>query len=192
MKFKITFFTLMFYLTTIISEGHSLFIMIVPAILHELGHLISAKMLGIRIYAIEINVLGARITLDHYCSYSDEFIISLCGPLVNLVCSVVTLKFIHIFDSSSYLKLFFLSSSSLFLTNVLPIKSFDGGRMIECTLLKKLDPILTNKIISATSFITLFTLWCVSVYFMLRSASSLSTFIFSISLFANIFITKTI
>ena len=187
MKFKITFFTLMFYLTTIISEGHSLFIMIVPAILHELGHLISAKILGIRIYAIEINVLGARITLDHNCSYSDEFIISLCGPLVNLVCSVVTLKFIHIFDSSSYLKLFFLSSSSLFLTNVLPIKSFDGGRMLEAFFLSFGREGCARQILKGSSFLFLFLLWAIAVYFLLRANDGLSLLCFSMSLLTRFF-----
>ena len=192
MRIKINFFSVMLALSLFITEGWEILFIIFPAILHELGHLIAAKACKVGIREMSVTILGARISLDGYYSYFDEFIISLCGPLVNIICVILTAIYLRYSKMSNISYLFFSSSLSLALTNLMPIKSFDGGRMLQSILLKKFQISYANIIISATSFVTLFSLWSVSVYFLLRFNTSLSLFIFSISLFSNIFITKSV
>ena len=192
MRIKINFFSVMLALSLFITEGWEILFIIFPAILHELGHLIAAKACKVGIREMSVTILGARISLDGYYSYFDELIISLCCPLVKIIFVILTAIYLRYSKMSNISYLFFSSSLSLALTNLMPIKSFDGGRMLQSILLKKFQISYANIIISATSFVTLFSLWSVSVYFLLRFNTSLSLFIFSISLFSNIFITKSV
>jgi hypothetical protein len=45
---------------------------------------------------------------------------------------------------------------------------------------------------SIISFIFIFTLWCISVYLLLKISASLSMFIFSVSIFCKIFLPEEI
>lgn len=192
MRFKVNFFSIMLFLSLLFSEGWRIFFIILPAVLHELGHLAAAYVRGVTVREMNVTIMGARITLGGCYSYTDEFIISLCGPLVNVISVYIANICIRYFTDTTILYDFYNASLSLAITNLLPIKSFDGGRMIHCILSNIFNSRLVNSIISTTSFIVLFSIWCVSVYFLLRLNSSLSVFVFSISMFANIFITKSI
>ena len=192
MRFKVNFFSIMLFLSLLFTEGWSIFFIILPAILHEGGHFVAAYARGIKVREMNVTIMGARITLAGCYSYIDEFIISLCGPLVNLVSVYIANMCIRSYTDTTVLYDFLNASLSLAITNLLPIKSFDGGRMIQCILSNIFDSSVVNSIISVTSFIALFSVWCISVYFLLRLNSSLSVFVFSISMFANIFITKSI
>ena len=182
----------MLFLSLLITEGWHIFLIISPAILHEIGHLIAAYACRVRVSEMSVTVMGARMTLEGCYSYTKEFVISLCGPLINIICVCVYIVYIKYNGITEESNDFLNASLSLAITNLLPIKSFDGGRMLQCLLLRKIETTFTNRIISGTSFFTLFTLWCTSVYFLLRYNLTLSVFVFSVSLFANIFITRSI
>ena len=192
MKFKVNFFSVMLFLSLLFSEGWHILFIIFPAVLHEPGHLIAAYARGVKVREMNVTIMGARITLDNCYSYSDELIISLCGPLVNVICVYIADLYIKSGATADLLNDFLTASLSLAITNLLPIKSFDGGRILQSILSSKYEERFVTAIISAISFLILFSLWCISVYFLLRFNSSLSVFVFSISLFANIFITQSI
>ncbi len=175
----------MLFVSLFISEGWYVVFVLLPALLHELGHIAAARARGVRVSELNVTVMGARMTLEGCYSYADEFIIALCGPLVNILCAVFSLGYI---SRSAWMFTFCVSSVSLGMTNLLPIKSFDGGRMLSSLLLRRLGIRIADGLLSVTSFLSLFAIWCASVYLLLKNAESLSVFIFSISTFANIFI----
>ena len=185
MKLKVNFFSLMLFVSLFISDGAEVVFVLLPALLHELGHIAAARARGVRVSELNVTVMGARMTLEGCYSYTDEFIIALCGPIVNILCAVFSFGYI---SRSVWIFTFCVSSVSLGVTNLLPIKSFDGGRMLNSLLLRRLGIRTADGLLSVTSFLSLFAIWCASVYLLLKNAESLSIFVFSISTFANIFI----
>lgn len=191
MKIKISIFAVMLVISLILYTNLSIAVILFPALLHELGHIFAARCRRVRISSLTVDVLGARITLaEQTYSYSDEIIICACGPLVNLVCAALCYIYTIRFGNNEYLDLFISSSLSLGIVNLLPIRTFDGGRIIRGFLIYFIDYNAVEKLLSVISFLLLFSIWCFSVYLLLRSSSSLSLFIFSISMFKNIFIEK--
>lgn len=160
------------------------------AIIHELGHILFAVLYSIRIEKLELNLFGALIKLPPLsCSYKREAMLAASGPLANVITAV--LASIYIPRAREGIKeaiLYFIISSLLFsFINLLPAKDFDGGRIISCCLLTKLSPNTVYSILEWTSLLCVFFLWSVSVYFILRTGSYLSLFVFSGALFARIF-----
>ena len=190
MKFKISFFAIMFYLSMLISSHRALTVIFVCATIHEIGHLLAAKLRKVRVTELNVNLMGARITLDGMYSYRDELIIAFSGPLANILCAMLSYPIILILGVQNELVLFFYSSVSLAITNLLPIKDLDGGRILGAIILKRSSIRVCDAILSVTSFIILFMIWSISVYLLIKNTSSLSIFIFSISLFNDLFISK--
>ena len=157
--------------------------------IHELGHILAAKLCGIKIGTFKLGILGAAIVPHRLLySYKDECILCIGGPLANFLFAFLTYAFC---DFSMFSESFCLYSVSLGVLNILPIKSFDGGRIFSSLLSCKLTPKLTETILNTTSFILIFTLWSISVYLLLKISSSVSLFVFSVSLFAKIFLPDT-
>ena len=107
------------------------------------------------------------------------------GPLANFLSALIIYPFC---DASMLCRSFWLYSLSLGILNLLPIKSFDGGRIFSSLLLCKLSPKTVESILNFTSFILIFTLWSISIYLLLKISSSVSLFVFSVAVFAKIFL----
>ena len=75
--------------------------------------------------------------------------------------------------------------------NLMPAEGFDGGRMLSVAVSSIFGPRAAARTISMTSFISIVALWMLSVYLLLRYGTSLSLFIFTLSLFYRLFIEKT-
>jgi len=162
---------------------------ILAAAVHESGHIIAARLLRIKFYEMRLGIFGARLnTGAGMYSYKTELLLAAAGPFANFLSLLFAFPLLHFFPTASdYIKLFLLSSAALGIMNLLPVKSFDGGRIFTCIFSSK-SPLAVEKFLSFLSFLSIFTLWCVSLYLLLRFSTSLSLFIFSVSLFAKIFI----
>lgn len=164
---------------------------IAPAIIlavtvHELGHVIAARLCGISPDQFKLGFLGATIVVQRSLySYMKECIMCIGGPLANFLSALIIYPFC---DTSLLCRSFWLYSLSLGILNLLPIKSFDGGRIFSSLLLCKLSPKTVESILNFTSFILIFTLWSVSIYLLLKISSSVSLFVFSVAVFAKIFL----
>ncbi|MBO5931116.1 MAG: hypothetical protein J6Q70_02645, partial [Clostridia bacterium] len=71
--------------------------------------------------------------------------------------------------------------------NLLPIQTFDGGRMLECALLSFTSPQKTNSILRGCTFLFLWLLWAFSAYLMIKIADGISLFFFTLTLLARFF-----
>ena len=147
-------------------------------------------MLGVRLTAFELSVFGAKLDMENgIFSYSQETAICAAGPAINLLSAEFVAVICRICGiESDGARFFVLASLSLGIINLLPIRSFDGGRIL-FSILSRLSTLQTaERTLEIASFLSLFFSWCVSLYLLLRTSSSLSLFVFSISIFANIFI----
>ena len=189
MKIKIGFFAIFLFLTLMITNSAFFLASVFAVLLHELGHILMARLCRIRLYECSIGIFGAGITpADSLYSYSREILLCLAGPLMNFLTALFVLWF---FPHSSYFVTSFLFASfSLGLLNLLPIHGFDGGRIFHSLFSLRFSPTVASCLLSSLSFIFIFLLWALSVYFLLRARSSLSLFVFSLSLFARIFLSE--
>lgn len=160
-------------------------LIIAATIIHETGHAITAFLIGNRFKNLSTQASGLKLCGNApYTSYKAEVFTALGGPLFNFLSAWVCSTFCN---SSSAI---FFSATSLALgaLNLLPIKDFDGGRITECALSLFCPYSLVTVICDLLSFFSLFFLWSMGVYLMMRSGESVTLFIFSASLFAKIFL----
>lgn len=158
---------------------------ILAAALHEIGHLLAAHFLKIPIRAMRFDLLGARIDVKgRILSYGEEWLLCMAGPLSSLIFSLIG----SFFWSHTKLAVAFSCASLLLgLLNLLPIQTFDGGRMLECALLSFTTPQKTGSILRGCTFLFLWLLWAFSAYLMIKIADGISLFFFTLTLLARFF-----
>ena len=172
-------------------EGTAIPLLTLAAILtHEGGHCVAALLCGVPLRKFRLVPWEARISLGtQSLSYQKECIISLAGPLANLL----TFFLVNARGGSAVdgaISFFAAVSLSLALLNLLPIDDFDGGRFFRCICSATLGLRVAEILCDIFSFFTLFCLWCASVYLLIRVNDNLSLFLFSGTLFLRIFIHK--
>ena len=163
--------------------------MILAVAIHEMGHIVAAKICGIEVGKFKLGILGAAIVPRRpLYSYKEEFILCIGGPLANFLSALLICRF-H--SAAVFTESLLLYSISLGALNLLPIKSFDGGRIFSAILSCLLSPKTAERVLNLTSFLLIFTLWSISVYLLLKISSSVSLFVFSVALFTKIFLPDT-
>ena len=158
---------------------------LLAAALHEGGHLLAAKWMHIPIRAMRFDFLGARIDVKgRILSYGEEWLLCMSGPLASLVFSLVG----SLFWSHGKLAIIFSCASLLLgLLNLLPIQTFDGGRMLECALLSFTTPKKAGNILRGCTFLFLWLLWAFSAYLIIKISDGISLFFFTITLLVRFF-----
>ena len=186
MKIKLGFFSILIVLCLLVSDLRFALCSFVAIVLHELAHVFFAKVCGVGFQRFEFGIYGARLYANNNVfSYWKEVVISLAGPLINIISTVIVYP-IYANSRSETIFLFMSASVTLGILNLLPIRSFDGGRAIYALLSMLLPIHVAEKILYAFSSICIFILWTLSVYLLITSKAGLSTFVFSISLFSKI------
>ena len=194
--------------TMIVSDSAEVFVIyLLAALFHEVGHLLTAKLLGIGIKEIRFEFSGVRIcTEEGLISYAQEFLLAFAGPLFNLIgiggvflCGGIygmTPAKLLIHGSSllygengggwGILGLFALSSAMQAMTNLMPVKSFDGGRMLYSALAVSMGDRIAERVLTVASTAAIFTLWTVALYLMLRISSGLGIYVFAACMFFSL------
>lgn len=92
--------------------------------LHELGHIMAMKLLGIHIKGLTLYSGGVKLKSDSLalCGTLTEISVLAAGPLVNLLLGAAGCFFGN--------RLFAGINISLLLFNLLPLSSLDGGRIL--------------------------------------------------------------
>ena len=187
-KIKISFSGVIMTVALFLTHSYISIAALIAAAFHEIGHIIAAKICNIPLGELKLGIFGAALTPKTLlCSYKKEIILCIAGPLVNLTLAIILFP---LFNYGKFLSLFISASLFLGTLNLLPIYDFDGGRILYCLLSSKLSVEASTKILKTVSFVLIFMLWCLSVYLLLRLSSSISLFVFSISLFAKIFLSQ--
>ena len=134
---KIFLFLLLFYFT---KQIETYVMIIVFAIIHELGHLIAGLIMGMRTEKMELNLYGISISFKLMPKdYNQKVIrgnllevkkifVALAGPLTNLLIIFIAIN-VKI-DLFSNLMIIY-ANLLLILFNLLPIYPLDGGRILK-------------------------------------------------------------
>ena len=134
---KIFIFLILFYFTKHI-EIYAL--IMIFAIIHELGHLVAGILMGMKPEKIELMPFGLsvsfKININEYNKKikkgnnleTKKILIALAGPLTNLIMILITYRLkIDIIKSMLIIYTNFL----IMIFNLLPIYPLDGGRILK-------------------------------------------------------------
>lgn len=153
-------------------------------ILHEFAHLLSAKLLNLGVSKIVLYPFGVnlKISREVTLSLSEEIILYLSGPLVNILLALfcsVTKNFGN----------FYCNNLILAGINLLPILPLDGGKLAHSVLSSQIGykkSLCVLKFVSVFLFATF--VFCIFSY----SVFSLNNIIFSIFLLGNLIIPQSV
>lgn len=119
----------------------------IAVLIHELGHAFVALRLGHKVHDVTIYPMGGLATIEVPINRPRDISwISFGGPAANFI-----LFFICIFFEDMTIDSLGMLSLVLGASNLLPIKSFDGGVILRCFLIRRLGDKQTETILFATS-----------------------------------------
>ena len=169
-----------------LSDGsHVGALTLLAAFLHECGHLLAARLLGIPICGLRPDALGVRLEVSGgLLSYGDEWLLCAAGPTTSLLCAAVTAP---LWSIGEVFRIFSSASLVLGLLNLLPISDFDGGRMLRAFCAYAFGLSAARRVLALTSALFWFLLWAIAVYFLLLAGDGLSLFCFSVGLLWKFF-----
>lgn len=125
----------------------------VTVLLHELGHALAAKRYDINTKDITLLPIGGLARLESLPEKpTEELVVAIAGPAVNIVLALITALFITIpgaedltiqlssgVNSENFFLNFFIVNVWLALFNLIPAFPMDGGRMLRAILSMKFE-----------------------------------------------------
>jgi stage IV sporulation protein FB len=141
MKFKFTIHPLFIVFGlyfALIGRLFEFLICTTVALIHECGHAFCAYSLGYKLNRIMLMPFGALVSGDiSGISLKDDIMLSLWGPLTNIICALFFIALWWIFpDLYAYTDTAVYFSATIAAVNLLPAYPLDGGRILYCLLAK--------------------------------------------------------
>lgn len=180
--------TFIFFAVLFIADLSAMSIMpFLAALLHEAGHLIAMWLCGQSVKEIRIYPFGIDIKKrEMLSSYAADVFVSSAGIIANLL-TVAACNFLPPSD----IKAFFVSANLvLVMINVLPIRTLDGGMVLEKLLLMKLSPDTASGVMNFLSLFFIVLLGSVAIWLLFYTSYNFSLLLMCMYLFCGIFLGK--
>ena len=156
-------------------------LLFISYIIHELGHLFFARVVGAEMKKIKIGALHLSLSYDaKNISYKKEMLICFGGIIFNLITALIFFL-LPIPKGKSWI-FFIVSNISLALMNLYPAGILDGGGILKCFLFSVAPYEKAEKIARGVSIFAIILLWLICVYFQIVFVSNISLFIISVIL----------
>ncbi len=163
----------------LLDKSHKVTLCLLSAVIHELSHIVAMLCFSIRPYAIRFRMFDVAIEENAKKSDFADFVITLAGPLSNLVFAGV---FFFINRDFSFCNI------ALCLFNLLPVDTFDGGHALFLILSKKFSVNTSYLILKIFTLIILMPLFVFGIIVLCYSKYNYSLLIISLYLLAILFI----
>ena len=188
-KIEITFWFIAL-ITFIVSLNvpSNVLITVFSSLLHETGHLLIMTSVGNKPQAVRFEITGMNIIRqpDLKISTKNEILIALGGPFINLICFLISVVTLCIYNNENILT-FGCINLILMIFNLLPIIRLDGGLALYYVLLQKHDNITCSKILKITSVIFITIIYAWGFYVFILSGYNVSLIIIAIFLTLSMF-----
>jgi stage IV sporulation protein FB len=108
-------------------------------LLHETGHLLTARGLGHRVRSLELWPFGAALSVEGGTGGRGSLPVTLAGPLCGLAAAGMSLLLLRLVpQTGGVMEPFFLMNLTLSAVNLLPAEPLDGGRALSALLARPL------------------------------------------------------
>lgn len=184
LKEKFSIIAILFSMLSI-STSPNPFMLILVYVIHELGHIFFARLIGAEIKKMRGGVFHLSISYNtNGLSYKGEALVCMGGIIFNLLFAL--LAFLINVKNNDTLSTFSILNLSLALMNLYPISILDGGGILKSLLLLKTREDVAEKICLIVSFVFAIVLWLISVYLQIIFSANVSLFLISILLLINL------
>ena len=123
-----------------------LLLIFTSVLLHELGHALVARKLGVHIVGIELHFFGGAAKMANPPkSAKDEILIAVAGPAVSLLIGVISLTIVFFVPIEVITRLA-VANFFLCVFNLIPALPMDGGRILRASLSGKLGKVRATEI----------------------------------------------
>ncbi|MDN5276801.1 MAG: stage sporulation protein [Clostridiales bacterium] len=151
----------------VLGEGTRLAVVFLAVFIHELAHVVMARVLNLRVSEIELLPFGgvARIESFFEVNPRDEVYIAIVGPMSNvmLVLGCMALRKMGLIPSKDY-DFFIQANLMLAGFNLLPAFPLDGGRILRAILSRELGIKRATRITTIGGFVLALFLVMTGVY----------------------------
>ncbi len=188
-KVEITFLFVAFISFVIsLNAPSNVMLTIIASMLHESGHLLMMLLIDNKPEKVRFELTGINIIRNQEIKIStkNEILISLGGPMINLIIVLICCAFLCFYNSKSILT-FACINLILMIFNILPINKLDGGVALYYVLSKNYNIVSCSKVLKVTSyiFISIILIW--GIYVFVVSRYNISLIIIAIFLLLSIF-----
>lgn len=158
---------------------------------HELAHLAAALFIGLMPSHIVIEPFGVNLRLRNRIVYSltDETILYLSGPLINIVLALIA-TIINKYFQNEWIYDFAVKNLALFTINMLPILPLDGGVLAKKLFCALLGSKIADTVIKLISCLLLAILSVFGFILAYKSNFNFSVVFLCIFLLVNILVQK--
>lgn len=168
-------------LAFMVGDGSTYVAIFAAALIHELGHIIAAAILGVKIRLFGAGIAGISLRYDFSGIHPlGETVVCLSGPVLGLIIFLFGYK-------SGTVSCFVGACAGLALFNLLPISYLDGGCALSAILSAFLSPDTVWKICRPLSVVFTILLWIAAVFMILRSGGDFSVLTISVYLLYRLF-----
>jgi Zn-dependent protease len=141
----------------------------IAVLVHELAHTLVAKKFNLPVTSVYLDFLAGSAGVDTtYTPYGQTILVSLAGPLSNLILAGFSWFVLHNGGSDTFLVSFLTTFTYynfiLFVFNILPIYPMDGGRISKAICQWITKPTIGRKINGVISIISSVLLLVFSIY----------------------------
>ena len=134
-------------------------------LLHETGHLLTARGLGYRVRSLELWPFGAALSMDLSTGSRGALPVALAGPLCSVAAAAMSLLLLRLLPrTEGVMEPFFCMNLSLAAVNLLPAEPLDGGRALASLLSRPLGVRRARRLTAWTGLLLGGALFSLGVY----------------------------
>lgn len=144
-----------------LDSGNFILLCLVSSLLHELGHALAMLIVHDRPRRVTMSIFGICVERDPsvYLGYGSAALVSLSGPLVNVICFTLLWQLGQ--DTAAAIH------AGLALFNLLPVSSLDGGEALYTLLCLRMSEDKASRVMCAVSVLVIFPLAVVGFWLLL-------------------------
>ena len=156
-------------------------------LLHELAHLAAAAAIGLKASHIALYPFGVNLKLKNKLTarVSEDIILYLSGPVVNILLAFAAGHFINIFPDIGYI--IYRINICLFVMNILPILPLDGGCVCKRILSGHIGVYRAGIVLKWIGAVIASILLCIGICIIKETGYNYSVIIIAVFLIGNVF-----